>query len=328
MKFTFKSIADQRQFSPLSVNACFKLTSGEHFLPGQYHDEQVPSFLISVPKGIYQLKAEVEPHTTVKLLTGQLALSPRKEAFIMTNDVYVEHDQFEIAWWGNGVASLELVPIKLSHRKMVLIGDSTMSEHPPGHYPQYGWGQLLAEQLRDYPTLNIAQSGRSSKSFREEGHFQRALQHLEADDLLLIQFGHNDQKTDQRGTTPEEFKLNLKQYVEEARNKGAVPVLLSPVQRRYFSEGGKILNPHQGYDEKVAELASEEEVDFIDLTKLSSEAYQRLGKEESKKWFMWLKPGEAPNYPEGNEDNTHFSENGARAISGIVISELQKQNLL
>ncbi|KMK74436.1 hypothetical protein AB990_21055 [Alkalihalobacillus pseudalcaliphilus] len=199
-----------------------------------------------------------------------------------------------------------------------------MSEHPPEKFPQYGWGQLLAEQLRSMASFNVAQSGRSSKSFREEGHFQRALSHLNKGDWVLIQFGHNDQKEDHRGTTPEQYKENLRKYIREIREAEAIPLLLSPVQRRYFSEQGRMLNPHEGYHEMVEEVAKEESTFFIDLTKLSSDAYVEQGPEASKAWFMWLKQGEEPNYPEGVNDNTHFSEQGARAIAQIVVNEWKK----
>ena len=85
-------------------------------------------------------------------------------------------------------------------------------------------------------------------------------------DYLLIQFGHNDEKEKGEGvgafTT---YKADLKKFVAAARERGAIPVLITPVQRRTFDQAGKITNSHGDYPEAVRQVAREENVALIDL---------------------------------------------------------------
>jgi len=75
----------------------------------------------------------------------------------------------------------------------------------------------------------------------------------------------------------------------------------------------------------VRNVATKEKIYLVDLDKKSQELYQQMGVENSKLLFLHLKPGEHPNYPDGKEDNTHFSELGARLIAQIVLEEIKKQ---
>ena len=141
---------------------------------------------------------------------------------------------------------------------------------------------------------------------------------------MFVQFGHNDEvATKKTYTTETEFKSNLKQYIAEARAKKAIPVLFTPVARRKFDAQGNIQGTHDVYSQIVRDVAKEEKVYFIDLDKKSQELYQQMGVEHSKLLFLQLKPGEHPNYPDGKDDNTHFSELGARLIAQLVLSEIR-----
>ena len=80
------------------------------------------------------------------------------------------------------------------------------------------------------------------------------------------------------------------------------------------------------YAQLVRDVAKENNVLLIDLDKKSQELYQQMGVENSKLLFVQLKPGEHPNYPDGKEDNTHFSELGARLIAQLVLKELKTLN--
>ena len=85
---------------------------------------------------------------------------------------------------------------------IVLVGDSTVASYPPNDAMR-GWGQLLPEFFRAEARFsNLAQPGRSSRSFRAEGHWAEALRM--APDCIFIQFGHNDQpgKGPERETDP------------------------------------------------------------------------------------------------------------------------------
>ncbi|WEL48858.1 GDSL-type esterase/lipase family protein [Enterococcus casseliflavus] len=101
--------------------------------------------------------------------------------------------------------------------KIVIVGDSTASIKEPSARPETGWGEKISRYLPQHQIVNLAKNGRSSKSFIEEGRLLQAKKELYAGDYLLIQFGHNDQKTDSRGTTPVEYQHNLATFVQTAR---------------------------------------------------------------------------------------------------------------
>lgn len=113
------------------------------------------------------------------------------------------------------------------------------------------------------------------------------------------------------------------QYVKEARGKGAIPILLTPVARRKFDDAGKIIGTHNVYAQIVRNIAIENRVVLIDLDKKAQDLYQQLGMEGSKLLFNHLEKGEHPNYPDGKTDDTHFNELGARKIAQIVLAEIK-----
>jgi lysophospholipase L1-like esterase len=206
-----------------------------------------------------------------------------------------------------------------------MIGDSTMSIKETRAYPETGWGMPFVYFWDSSSTVdNCAMNGRSTSSFRAEGRWDPVLENMKEGDYVLIQFGHNDEvPTKKTYTTEKEFELNLKRYIEETKSKKAIPILLTPVARRKFDEAGKVVGTHDVYGEIVRKVARETIVPVIDLDRLGQGLIQQFGLEQSKLLFNHLKPGEHPNYPEGKEDNTHFSELGARRIAEIVLQELK-----
>jgi len=212
--------------------------------------------------------------------------------------------------------------------KIFLAGDSTISIKETRYYPETGWGMPFVYFWDSTVTVvNKAKNGRSTSSFRNEGLWKQIMDESSEGDYVFIQFGHNDEvPTKKTYTTETEFKANLVRYVTEAREKKMIPLLLTPVARRKFNTDGKIEGTHDVYAQLVRDVAKENSVLFIDLDKKSQELYQQMGVENSKLLFVQLKPGEHPNYPEGKEDNTHFSELGARLIAQLVLKELKTLN--
>lgn len=212
-----------------------------------------------------------------------------------------------------------------------LAGDSTVSAYSGSYRPRAGWGQMLAESFdQDVIVKNEALRGRSSKSFIQEGRLNRILKKIEKGDYLFIQFGHNDEKINYPALYTEPsttYKSYLKQYIDGARKKNAIPVLITPVERRSFSKDGIALDTHGQYPAVMKELADEENVPVIDLTAKSKGLYQQLGPEKTKELFLWLNTGEQPNYPNGVQDNTHFQQRGAREIARLVIEGMAEQKL-
>ena len=204
-----------------------------------------------------------------------------------------------------------------------IIGDSTVEDNKP---PFRGWGWALPQYVREGVRVrNIALSGQSSLSFREKGLFEPAEQEMAAGDLLLIQFGHNDEKDDERHTDPDTtFKEELWRYCRFALDRGAQPVLLTPVSRRFFVGGGSMLYTHGEYPRAIRELAAEKHVPLCDLKKVSRELYLSLGEERTAELFVRLAPGENPDFPDGHDDRTHFNACGANEICKLVVRELRQ----
>jgi len=213
--------------------------------------------------------------------------------------------------------------------KIFLAGDSTMAIKETRAYPETGWGMPFVYFWDSTVTvINKAKNGRSTKTFISEGLWKSIIDEAEEGDYVFIQFGHNDESKEkkERYSTPDTFRMNLRRFIKEARNKKAIPILFTPVSRRKFDSSGTALETHLEYSAYVREVAAAEKVLFIDLDKKSRELYQQFGKENSRLLFLQLAPGENPNYPEGKEDNTHFNELGARLIAQIVLAELRAQH--
>ena len=204
-----------------------------------------------------------------------------------------------------------------------IIGDSTVEDNTP---PFRGWGWALPEFVKDGVTVkNHALSGRSSRSFWEEGLFQPVAEGMERGDMLLIQFGHNDEKDDERHTDPDTtFPEWLMRYVNAAREKGALPVLLTPVSRRFFVGDGNMLYTHGEYPRAIRQLAAKENIPLCDLKQDSRKLYLELGEEKTAELFVRLAPGEHPDFPDGHDDKTHFNAYGAKEIAKLVVKELKQ----
>lgn len=209
-----------------------------------------------------------------------------------------------------------------------LIGDSTMADKREEVRPETGWGQALPDFFTAKVAVhNHARNGRSSKSFIDQGRWDKVLGELGSGDYVFIQFAHNDQKDydTSRYTAPDgQFKANLARFINESLSLGATPVVFTPVVRRVFDSTGFLHDTHGPYSEAIRQVAREMEVDLIDLNVLTERHVNALGIEESKQFFLWLDPEEHPNYPEGVSDNTHLSTYGAYATARMVADELRR----
>lgn len=196
------------------------------------------------------------------------------------------------------------------------IGDSTVAYNKIFSYPQTGMSQGLLLFLRDGVQLrSYAKNGRSTKSFLEEGRFEPVKAALRPGDLLLIQFGHNDEKDDPaRHTEPfGSYQENLRYFVETARQAGAEAVLITPIARRLFDERG-VFRPgsHGEYPEAMRQLGAQLGVGVADLTEITEDYLAHAGDMPSKPWFMWPK------------DNTHLKPEGAVLMAGFLARELER----
>ena len=206
-----------------------------------------------------------------------------------------------------------------------LMGDSTMADKDlSGGNPERGWGQRLPSHLDTSVTVcNYARNGRSTKSFIDSGLWDRVKADLKPGDCLFIQFGHNDSKSDDPERYAPAFgayRENLRTFVGYAVEKGARPVLFTPVSRRWFDKEGKLRKDcHGDYPEAVFQVAREYGVPVIDANAITQAWLESLGDEASRKYYMWIEPGTCPRHPGGLKDNTHTNVAGARRLVELLL---------
>ncbi|MFC4386355.1 rhamnogalacturonan acetylesterase [Gracilibacillus marinus] len=213
--------------------------------------------------------------------------------------------------------------------QLFLAGDSTMSNYDSNAYPRMGWGQVLPMFFNEELVVrNHAASGRSTKSFIAEKRWETMEKDFRPGDFVFIQFGHNDQKPDvERRTEPyTSYQQNLTYFIQRAREHRVTPILLTSITRRHFDENGQLLDTHGDYPQAMRALANKEQVACVDMLIKTTEAVQQLGLEKSKQWYMWINSGQFKGYPDGEQDDTHLREEGAKKIASICVHELIKLN--
>lgn len=210
-----------------------------------------------------------------------------------------------------------------------LIGDSTVANKPYRvSNPEKGWGQVLPLYVDENVRVeNHALNGRSTKSFRDEGHWDKVRSRIKPGDYVIIEFGHNDQKANspERYADPEvEYPQQLKRYISETRERGGTPVLATPIVRRKFDDRGYLQETHGDYPEAVRRVADETGTALLDLHALTRELLLEWGPERSKALFLHLMPGQYEALPKGATDDTHLSGTGAFKICDLAVAEMKR----
>ena len=210
------------------------------------------------------------------------------------------------------VSAVEIEKIEVP--TVYLLGDSTVSDQP--REPYASWGQMLTRFFGPRVAVaNHAQSGESLRSSLAARRLEKVLSLIKPGDYLLIQYGHNDEKEKGEGVGPfTTYKARLRTFVAETRKKGGVPVLITPVHRRTFDASGRIANSHGDYPEAVRQVAREENAALIDLTALSGDFYEALGRERS-----------AVAFKEG--DGSHHNNYGAYELAKMIAAEIKARKL-
>jgi rhamnogalacturonan acetylesterase len=215
-----------------------------------------------------------------------------------------------------------------------LIGDSTVRN---SNQEYWGWGSLLGDFLdtAKVAVANHAMAGRSTRTFRKEGRWDRVKENMKSGDYLLIQFGHNEgSKPDTtrqgyRGVlrgigqdsvvldwgngemeTVRTYGENLRRFVREAKQLGAHPILLSMIPRNQWEEQGHVKRANRDFGLWARQIAEEEQVPFIDLNEITAKKYDEIGPEQVKMKYF---PG----------DHTHTNYAGAMENAASVIEGLK-----
>ena len=253
------------------------------------------------------------------------------------------------------VACLLLTLLMTSSSKLTtifIIGDSTAAEKSRfKSSPERGWGMVLQGCFDDKILVdNHAVNGRSSKSFIDEGRWQKVLDKIKPGDYVIIQFGHNDEKPDPKRHTDAEtsFADNLRRYVNETRAKGGIPVIMNAVVRRCWyvekdtnDDDEKLRGTNYNGEEKInsdtlvdthgkyvvvpEKVAKEMNVTFVNATKITHDLETRLGAEGGRKLHMWFRPGENRQVPKGRQDNTHYNVYGAHVVANLLADALGEE---
>jgi len=240
----------------------------------------------------------------------QVKFKPREttsEAWAWDNKLTLEFSNKEPKLCALSISKVDVPTIYIA-------GDSTSTDQ--ALEPYNSWGQMLPVFFKpDIAVANNGESGETARSFVGERRWAKVMSVIKPGDWILIQFGHNDQKEKGEGvgafTT---YKGTLKRFVVEAREHGANPVLITPMNRRTFDADGKVKNSLGDFPEAVRQLAREENVPLIDLNAMSKTLYEALGPEASGKLFA-------------GSDTTHHSDYGSYELAKCVVLGIQQDHI-
>ena len=233
---------------------------------------------------------------------------------------------FEVNGEAPAIARIEITPVD-DVPTLYLCGNSTVVDQ--SNEPWASWGQMIPRFLNDsIAVANYAESGLAVATFIGQKRWAKILSRLKAGDYVLLEFGHNDQKTDDRPGNGAyyAFSHQVKQMIDECRQRGATFILCTPTMRRSF-EGEVVVNTHKDYPEAIRDIAQREGITLIDLQQLTGRFYEAMGPEASKRAFVYYPAGTFPDQPKALADNTHFNPYGAYEIAKMVARGLRESAL-
>lgn len=233
-----------------------------------------------------------------------------------------------------------------------IAGDSTACIKTDTQRPEHGWDEKLTTLCEGTAITvnNQAMGSRSSKSFYDEGRLATILQAAKVGDYLFIQFGHNDANKSAPATYADYnpggvFEQYMAKYVNEARAKGVIPVILTPICRGTYSktsssttgdgykftgDGASYANGLHAYAAAAKRVASQYNVPLIDLLSLTYDFFKVKTRTEGLSYFDWDFDIEAQYIAEGKTlshnhlDYTHLNEKGAELVAGMIRDEMAR----
>lgn len=242
----------------------------------------------------------------------QVKLKPRESA----GEARAWDDRITLEFIGTrpSVTSVQIEKADVAVPTIFIAGDSTSTDQPSE--PFNSWGQMLTRFLKpEIAVANHGESGESLRSFIGERRLAKVMSQIRKGDYLIVQMGHNDQKEKGEGvgalTT---YKADLKRFIAEARQHGATPILVTPMNRLTFDADGKITNSLGDYPEAVRLAGLEENVPVIDLNAMSKPLYEAVGRDDAHLLFA-------------GKDTTHHSDYGSYQLAKCVIETVRQLNL-
>ncbi len=220
------------------------------------------------------------------------------------------------------VASIEITPAP-DATTVFLAGDSTVTDQTAE--PWSAWGQMLPRFFdASVAVANHAESGESLRSFAAERRLEKLFESMKPGDYLFLQFAHNDQKL---GDDTSEYATLLRRVATETRQHGGVPVFVTSMHRRRFSDDGKIVESLGRFPEAMRRVAAQEGVALIDLNAMSRRLFESLGPDGTLRAFVHYPAGTFPDQPEALEDDTHFNAYGAYELARTVVQGIRQAGL-
>ncbi len=250
-----------------------------------------------------------------------------------------------------GAAAVEILSLEVEtaeripgeRRTVFVAADSLAQTYPVDVRPQTGWAEFLARYLGCEPrsashdgafpyeaatryegaagpiVRNAAMAARSLRSFIAEGKLALLLGQVRPGDVVVLQFGANDATCARplRYSSLEDFRAFLARYVDSIRDRGAMPVAVTPPPRHNFADD-RIVEDFAAYSEVERSYCAREGVALVDLSREAGCLVDGMGPERSRCLYMKLSAGQYARYPGGVDDSTHLSALGARLFGRVV----------
>lgn len=236
-----------------------------------------------------------------------------------------------------------LFSLNLPARTLFFAGDSTLDDHgrKVTSAPHRSWGTELEKSMKPGNRVdNRAASGRSTRTFVDEGRWDKLVKDVQPGDFVAIAFGHNDMKCDGKyrdrvyAAAKGAYSDYLRRFVKEVRAKGATPILMSPIRRGSFGKDGKLVEWKTScgetlatYAEAARAVAKEQDVEFVDMHELTRQLLEKVGKAESDKFFVISTGWRRSQDGEPEKDVTHPVQAGAEAFSKLFLDDIRRRNL-
>jgi len=356
LKFSFGQ--QQPGFTQVTPQAAYDATHGFGYLTAPDASGAAPSiFAVDVPEGNYDVtitfgNPAAATSTTVKAEqrrlvaehvetaagqteTRSFTVNVRRPAISTGGDVAIDnrekgppvvpdwddHLSFEFNGAHPGVASLDIKPDP-DAVTVFLAGDSTVTDQV--FEPWTTWGQMLPRFFGPgVAVADYAQSGLTLTTFEHQRRLDKILSIMKKGDYLFIQFGHNDQKDKAPGSGPyTTYEANLKRYVDEAKAKGGLPVIVTPMERRRWV-GTQPQPTLADFAAAGRQVAAAEGVPLIDLNAMSLKFYTAMGPADSTKAFVHYPANTFPGQAKELKDDTHHNGYGGYELARCVVEGIK-----
>lgn len=315
-------------------------------------------FSVKVPEGNYQIEVtmgskETASNVTIKaesrrLMVNQLSIQKgqtitkifnvniRTPKIDSNTSISLKDREKEIFNWDDkltleflGEVAIQSIKITKKDNLTVvyLAGDSTVTDQDVE--PWASWGQAITNYFNNEVVVaNYAYSGSSLGSFKGANRLKKILSEIKKGDYLFVEFGHNDEKVKGEGNGAWGLYSNLlTEFVQAAKEKGAIPVLVTPTQRRSFDENGILKETHGEFPDAMRAVAKKNNIALIDVTKMTTQMYQAWGSEATKKALVHYPLNTFPGQVKVLEDNTHFNMFGAHEVALCVITGIRELDI-